>query len=203
MTGDNGHRSASSALTDPDVNTLGINEAELGHVETKLGELAACLTPDEAEKELKLRVEYISAEKSLFSSRLERGIALAKYHTLYAPLGKLSEFLRIVKVDRRTAYRLMEKAEAETLTRVKMTRSAPKKRKEPTSPLRYGFHIAVDKAVASLNRIFKEFTEIQRQQALAAVMDRVGAGTRPDKIPKRTVEAQPGSYELTRVTDAA
>ncbi len=62
MTGDNGHRSASSVLTDPDVNTLGINEAELGHIETKLGELAACLTPDEAEKELKLRVEYISAE---------------------------------------------------------------------------------------------------------------------------------------------
>jgi hypothetical protein len=166
MTGDNGHRSASSALLDPDVNMPGINEADLVRIETKLGQLAECLTPDEIEKELKLRVEYISAERSLFSSRLERGIALAKYHALYAPLGKLSEFLRIVKVDRRTAYRLMEKAEAETLNRVKMTRLPSKKRKAPTSPLRYGFDIAVDKAVASLNRIFKGFTETQRQQAL-------------------------------------
>ena len=98
---EHGHRSASSALLDPDVNLPEINEAELGDIETKLGQLAASLTPDEAAKELKLRAEYIGAEKSFFSSRLERGIALAKYHALYAPLGKLSKFLRIVKVDRR------------------------------------------------------------------------------------------------------
>ena len=97
----------------------------------------------------------------------------------------------------------MEKAEAETLNRVKMARSAPKKHKEPTSPLRYGFDIAVEKAVTSFNRIFKKFTEAQRQQALAAVMDRLGAITGSDKLPKRTVEAQPGSYELPLMTDAA
>ena len=143
MTGDNGHRSASSALLDPDVNMPEINQAEVGHIETKLGQLAACLTPDEAANELKLREEYISAERSLFSSSLERGIALAKYHALYAPLGKLSKFLRIVKVDRRTAYRLIAMAEAETLGCVKTTRLASKERKEPAPPLRYRFDDAV------------------------------------------------------------
>ena len=36
MTGDNGHRSASSALLDPDVNMPEINEADLVRIETKL-----------------------------------------------------------------------------------------------------------------------------------------------------------------------
>jgi hypothetical protein len=203
MTGDNGHRSASSALLDPDVNMPGIDEAELVHIETKLGELAASLTPDEAATEIKLRVEYIGAEKSLFSSRLERGIALAKYHALYAPLGKLSEFLRIVKVDRRTAYRLIDKAEAETVGCVKMTRSASKERKEPTPPLRYGFDIAVDKIVDFANRVVSRLPEAQRQLALDAAADRLGAGARPIHIVDKTIEAQSDSYQITSCVPVA
>ena len=203
MTRDNGHRSASSVLLDSDVNMSGINQAELGHIETKLGELAACLTPDEAAKEIKLRVEYINAERSLFSSRLDRGIALAKYHALYAPLGKLSKFLRIVKVDRRTAYRLIEKAEAETLGCVKMTQLASKERKEPTSPLRYGFDIAVEKIVAFANRVVSKLPEAQRQAALDAAADRIGAGAKPIHVNENLIEAQPDSSRITSCVPVA
>jgi hypothetical protein len=42
----------------------------------------------------------------------------------------------------------------------------------------YNFDTAVDKAVAILNRIFRGMTETQRQQALDATVDRLGAGKR-------------------------
>jgi hypothetical protein len=42
-------------------------------------------------------------------------------------------------------------------------------------PVRYTFDTAVDKAVASLNRIFSGLTETQREQALDATVNRIGA----------------------------
>ena len=65
----------------------GLHEAELGRIAAELGLLAAGLEPDEAAVELKLRGEYISAERRLFLTRLERGRILAGYK---AQIGRAS-----------------------------------------------------------------------------------------------------------------
>lgn len=190
---------------DPEVIAKGVNEAELRRVETELGRLADGLEPEQSAKELELRKQYVGTERRLFLSRFERGQVLVGYKALYGPIRKWSEFCKIVDLPRRTAYNLLnttDEAEAETPDTVNCAKSTQSSRKESSESFKYGFDIAVDKAVASLNRVFKGFTETQRQQALAAVVDRLGAGTTFHKLPK-TVEAQPGSYELPLMTDAA
>jgi len=54
------------------------------------------------------------------------------------------------------------------------TESVQSSGKAHRSPVGYDFDTAVDKAVASLNRIFKGMTETQRQQAMEALVDRIG-----------------------------
>ena len=89
---------------DRDELTRGRHEADLGRIASELGMLAAGLEPEEAAVELKLREEYISAERKLFLTRLERGQILAAYKALYGPLRKWSKFLRAIGFARRTAY---------------------------------------------------------------------------------------------------
>ena len=193
-------------LVDSEVIAKGVNEAELRRIETELGRLAGGLEPEQSAKELELRKQYIGTERRLFLTRLERGQVLVGYKALYGPIRKWSEFCKIVDLPRRTAYNLLNTADesgTETRGTANCAKSAQSSRKVSSEPFKYGFDTAVDKAVASFNRIFKKFTEAQRQQALAAVMDRLGAITGSDKLPKRTVEAQPGSYELPLMTDAA
>jgi protein gp37 len=185
---------------DSGVIATGVNEAELRRIETELGQLAEELDSEEAAKELELREQFIGAERRLFMTRLERSKILAGFKALYGPIRKWSEFCRIIDLPRRTAYNLLntaDEAKAETPDTANCAKSAQSSRKESSEPFKYGFDTAVDKAVASLNRIFKTFTETQRQQALAAVMDRLGAGARPIHITEKLIEAQPDSYRIT------
>jgi len=153
----------------------GAHEAELGRIATELGLLAAGLKPDEAAVELRLRGEYIGAERRLFLSRLERGHILAGYKALYGPMRKWSEFLRVIGIARRTAYDLLDATkEAEASV---CAETAQSRRKKRSSADGYDFDTALDKAEASLNRIFKGLTETQRQQALDALVNRLSART--------------------------
>jgi hypothetical protein len=56
-------------------------------------------------------------------------------------------------------------------------KSAQSHRKKDGSAVGYDFDTAVEKAAASLIRIFKGLTETQRQRALDALVDRLGAKT--------------------------
>lgn len=158
---------------DRDEFTKGWHEAELGRIASELGLLAAGLEPEEAAVELKLRGEYINAERRIFLTRLERGQILAAYKALYGPLRKWSEFLRVIGIARRTAYDLLDKAEEAKASVCADSAQSHRKKGGPT--VGYDFDTVVDKAEASLNRIFKGLTETQRQRALDALVDRLGA----------------------------
>jgi protein gp37 len=153
----------------------GRHEADLGRIAAELGQLAAGLEPEEAGVELKLRGEFISAERGLFLNCRERGRVVAGYKAIYGPKRKWSEFCRIVKLPRQTSYDLLAAAEAEEM--MDSTESVQSSGKARRSPVSYDFDTAVDKAEASINRIFKRLTETQRQQALDALFDRLGVRT--------------------------
>lgn len=154
-------------------------------IESALAKLARGLEPDQAAVERKLRGKYISAERRLFLTRLERGQILAAYKALYGPLRKWSEFLRVIGIARRTAYDLLDTAnEAQSSV---CAESAQSRRKKEGSAVGYDFDTAVDKAEASLNRIFKGLTETQRQDALDILVDRLGAKTGGDVSRARPV----------------
>jgi hypothetical protein len=128
--------------------------------------------PEEAGVELNLRGEFISAERGLFLNCRERGRVVAGYKAIYGPKRKWSEFCRIVKLPRQTSYDLLASAEAEEMIESTESVQSPGKMRRPQ--VGYNFDTAVDKAVASLNRIFRGMTETQRQQALDALVDRLG-----------------------------
>jgi len=156
----------------------GLHEADLCRIDAELGRLAAGLDAEEAGVELTLRGEFISAERQLFLNRHERGQILLAYKGLYGPKRKWSEFLRVIGVARRTAYDLLDAAlgtETAEISECAETAHSPRKERRP--PVRLEFDTAVDKAVASLNRIFRGLTETQRQQALDALVDRLGVRT--------------------------
>ena len=149
----------------------GRHEADLGRIAAELGQLAAGLEPEEAGVELKLRGEFISAEHGLFLNCRERGRVVAGYKTIYGPKRKWSEFCRIVNLPRQTSYDLLAAAEAKEM--IDSTESVQSSGKARRSPVGYDFDTAVDKAEASINRIFKGLTETQRHQALDALLDRL------------------------------
>ena len=151
------------------------HEADLGRIAAELGQLAAGLEPEEAGVELKLRGEFISAERSLFLNCRERGRVVTGYKAIYGPKRKWSEFCRIVKLPRQTSYDLLAAVAAEEM--IDSTESVQSRGKARRSPVGYDFDTAVDKAEASINRIFKGLTETQRQQALDALLDRLGHRT--------------------------
>jgi hypothetical protein len=153
----------------------GLHEADLGRIASELGLLAAELGPEEAAVEFKLRGEYIGAERRLFLTRLERGQILAGYKALYGPMRKWSEFLRVIGIARRTAYDLLDAAEETEAPVCAETAQLRRKRRGPAAV--YDFDSAVDKAEASLTRIFSGLTETQRQRALDALVDRLGSRT--------------------------
>jgi hypothetical protein len=93
------------------------HEADLARIASELGQLASGLEPEQAAVEFKLRCEFITAERSLFMTRLERGRILASYKILYGPSRKWSEFCRIVNLPRQTAYDLMAAADEGELAR--------------------------------------------------------------------------------------
>ena len=153
----------------------GLHEAELGRIAAELGQLAAGLEPEETGVELKLRGEFISAERGLFLNCRERGRVVAGYKAIYGPKRKWSEFCRIVKLPRQTSYDLLAAAEAEDM--IDSTESVQSCGKVRRPQVGYDFDTAVDKAEASINRIFKGMTETQRQQAVNALVDRLGVRT--------------------------
>ena len=142
---------------DRDKIAMGLHESDLGRIAAELGKLAAGLGPEEAGVELNLRGEFISAERGLFLNCQERGRVVAGYKAIYGPKRKWSEFCRIVKLPRQTSYDLLAVAEAEEMS--DSTESVQSSGKAHRSPVGYDFDTAVDKAVASLNRIFKGMTE--------------------------------------------
>ncbi|MGD0158366.1 MAG: hypothetical protein ABSB50_19935 [Terracidiphilus sp.] len=133
-------------------------------------------------------------------TRLERGKILAGYKALYGPIRKWSEFCRIINLSRRTAYNLLntaDEAEAETPDTANCAKSAQSSRKESSESFKYGFDIAVDKIVAFANRIVSKLPIAQRQSALDAAADRLGAGAKPIHITEELIEAQPDSCRIT------
>ena len=165
-----------SPSVDVDEIDKGLHESDLGRIAAELETLAAGLEPEEAGVELNLRGEFISAERGLFLNCRERGRVVAGYKAIYGPKRKWSEFCRIVKLARQTSYDLLASAEAEDM--IESTESVQSSGKMRRPQVGYNFDKAVDKAVASLNRIFSGMTETQRQQALDATVDRLGAGTK-------------------------
>jgi hypothetical protein len=135
------------------------------------------LKPDSAAKELELRRKFISAEQNLFLTRRERAIILVEFKAIYGPVRKWSQFLRTIGIARRTAYDLLDVVEgigqAETAEGNDCASSAQSALGKEKSPLKYGFDHAVDRSVASLNRILKQLDEAQRERALIVIMDRV------------------------------
>jgi hypothetical protein len=165
-----------------EVHTLGLAFLEKG-----LAGLAAKLDPAKAKGELKLRKQYLSIERSLFQTGVEKGKILVQYKTLYEPLRKWTAFCRIVNVPLRNTYNLMAAAlNADAQNEVtdlgnhaKLARLLGSK--EPRNSPDYDFDTAVEKIIASINRIMAGFAEPQRQQALAAVVDRMGMVRKPVK----------------------
>ena len=185
---------------DSDVIETGVNESELRRIETELGKLAEGLESEEAAKELDLREKFIGAVRRLFMTRLERSKILAGYKELYGPIRKWSEFCRIINLPRRTAYNLLntaDKAGAETPDIANCAESAQSSRKESSEPFKYGFDTAVDKIVAFAHRVVSSLPEAQRQSALDAAADQLGAGAKPIHITEKLIEAQPDSYRIT------
>jgi hypothetical protein len=133
------------------------------------------LEPEEAGVELKLRGEFISAERGLFLNCRERGRVVAGYKAIYGPKRKWSEFCRIVKLPRQTSYDLLAAAGAEEM--IDRTESVQSRGMVRRPQVGYDFDTAVDKAEASLTRIFRGLTETQRQQAMDALVDRLGVRT--------------------------
>jgi hypothetical protein len=182
---------------EPDVTATGVNESELGRIESALSQLAARLDPEQAASELELREKYIGAERRLFMTRLERGKILTGYKVLYRPIRKWSEFLRIVNMPRQTAYDLLGANEAETASENDCTKSVQSRSKKSCESFKYGFDIAVDKIVAFANRTIGKLPVAQQQLALDAAMDRLSVGRKPIHITENIIEAQPGSYQIT------
>ena len=162
-------------FVDRDEIDKGLDEADLGRIAAELEWLAAGLEPEEAGVELKLRGEFISAERGLFLNCRERGRVVAGYKAIYGPKRKWSEFCRIVKLPRQISYDLLAAAGAEEM--IDRTESVQSRGMVRRPQVGYDFDTAVDKAEASLTRIFRGLTETQRQQAMDALVDRLGVRT--------------------------
>jgi protein gp37 len=191
---------------DPNITAMGVNEVELGRIESALVQLAVGLEPERAAKELELREKYIGAERRLFMTSLERGKILAGYKALYGPIRKWSEFCRIINLPRRTAYNLLnaaDEAEGEAPGTDNCAKSAQSSGKESSEPFKYVFDDAVDKIVTFANRVVSKLPEAQRQPALDAAADQLGAGARPLQITEKIIEAQPDSYQITSCVPVA
>jgi hypothetical protein len=154
----------------------GRDEGELTRLADALARLAGGLEPEEARVELKLRGQLIDAEHTLFLTRRERAKIVAGFKSIYGPRRQWSQFCRIVNLRRQTSYDLLGASREEDRDtdgpESVQTSSAGKMFR---LPVRYTFDTAVDKAVASLNRIFSGLTETQREQALDATVNRIGA----------------------------
>jgi hypothetical protein len=108
---------------DQDAITLDTYESDLLKVDTALGKLAAGLEPDTAEEEIELRGQFLTCERSMFASRLEKGRVLEAYKAIYVPLRKWREFLRVIELPRQTAQDLVAMANG--------TDSVPKAKPRP------------------------------------------------------------------------
>jgi protein gp37 len=191
---------------DPDVIAKGVNEVELDRIETELGQLAEGLESEGAAIELDLRKKFIGTERRLFMTHQERRKVLAGYKALYGPIRKWSEFCRIVDLPRRTAYNLLntaDEAEAETPGTDNCAKTAQSSGVESSESFKYGFDVAVDKIVAFAHRVVSKLPDAQRQRALDAAADRMGAGAGPIHIFEKLIEAQPDSYQVTSCVPVA
>ena len=191
---------------DPDAIEIGANDSELGCIESALVQLAVGLEPEQAAMEQELRKAYISVQRRIFITNLERGKILAGYKSLYGPIRKWSEFCRIINLPRRTAYNLLDaadEAEPETPGTADCADLAQSTGKERSESFKYGFDIAVDRIVAYARRVVSKLSEAQRQPALDAAADRMGAGARPIHMSKKLIEAQPGPYRMTSIVPVA
>ncbi len=158
---------------DPNELAKGLHEAELGRIASELGLLAAGLEPEAAADELKLRGEYMSAERRLFLTRMERGQILLGYKALYGPLRKWTEFCKIVNLPRQTAYDLLAVASSEDAegNRTVSVQSLPKTRATKKKTLT--MVAAVDRATAAVERILRILPEQDRAEAADKLVERL------------------------------
>ena len=157
------------SVADRDGIDRGLHEADLGRIASELGQLAAALEPEEAAVEFKLREEYISAERRLFLTRLERGQVLVGYKALYGPLRKWSAFCKIVNLSRQTAYDLLTVAgEVDRTVSVQSPRAARPAKKQTLTTVE-----AVDRATVAVERVLDLLPEQDRANALDKLVERL------------------------------
>ena len=159
----------------PEVAQSRQHEARLVRIESELGKLAAGLEPEAAGVELKLRGEYISTERQLFLTRVERGQILAAFKVLYGPLRKWSEFLRITGVARRTAYDLVdavEEAEAAETSMCAESAQSPRAARPAKNQVITAAE-AVEKAAVAVERVLDRLPEQDRLKALDKLVERL------------------------------
>jgi hypothetical protein len=130
-------------------------------------------TAEQAKQELTLRAQFLKVTKSFFASRLERGRALMEYQVFYTPLGMLSDFLKVVGVDRRTAYRWIDLAKAERKAKAEQDGTA-KKASGKQSPLQSRIDSSliptVKDIVSYAKKAIKRLSEDDQKDVLRAVM---------------------------------
>lgn len=137
-------------------------------------------TAGQAKQEQALRIQFLKVTKSFFASRLERGKVLMQYQRLYAPLGLLSRFLEVVGVDRASAYRWIDLAEAEeeatevTEAEVASTEEATKvhtKQSPFQTSLRDDLATKVKDIIRYAKQAIKDLAEAEAKAVLGVVMD--------------------------------
>lgn len=144
---------------------ISTNEVALNRIDSELRELASDLPGDLAEREKALRPRLLNVERSLFLSRAEKGRILLEFKAIYGPLRKWSKFLRIIKVPRQSAYDLVATAKCT----IPVQSASQRKRKSVTVDQ------AVDKASASVSRLFESLGESDKTKAAEQLVSRLTA----------------------------
>jgi hypothetical protein len=133
-------------------------------------------TEEQAKQELTLRAQFLNVTKSFFASKLERGRALMEYQGFYSPLGMLSDFLKVVGVDRRTAYRWIDLAKAEREVKSGKSKQSPSLAYSKQSPLQQRYLDSsmvprVKDIVSYAKKAVKGLSEDDQKAVLRAVLE--------------------------------
>jgi hypothetical protein len=130
-------------------------------------------TEEQVSEEKALRDRFKEVTRSFFASRIDRGTVLMEYQRLYTPIGMLSDFLKVVKVDRRTAYRWIDLAKAERKAKAEedgTTKKASGKQSPLQSRIDSSLIPTVKDIVSYAKKAIKRLSEDEQKDVLRAVM---------------------------------
>lgn len=144
---------------------MSANEVNLNRIDSELRDLASELPGDLATREKALRPRLLDVERSLFLSRAEKGRILLEFKAIYGPLRKWSKFPRIIKVPRQSAYDLVSAVKCT----IPVQSPSERQRKSVTVDQ------AVNKASASVSRLFESLGESDKTKAAEQLVSRLTA----------------------------